>query len=193
MYHLGVRSKRKALKDPRLEMTGWRHSLGTIRGREHQRTQREDVLKEINGFTVADHKQLTHIKDLKNDGTTACGAWIYCGVFPEEDRNRAQEKRLERSARPRLGILLAERLPHHLQPRVCASRWQALERAQEAGLVGIEAKKQWTGLDTPDYEKEMHPTPHPTSGTATAPKLSAEQDRSLCIRTASVGRTSRAA
>src|SRR2546430_7252640 len=30
--------------------------------------------------------------DLKNDGSTACGAWIYCGVFPEENRNRANER-----------------------------------------------------------------------------------------------------
>src|SRR5207248_1372207 len=48
----------------------------------------ESVLKEINGYTVADHKQLKHIQALKNDGSTACGAWIYCGVFPEDEKKR---------------------------------------------------------------------------------------------------------
>src|SRR5205807_10093 len=32
-------------------------------------------------------------KKLKADGSTACGCWIYCGVFPEENRNRARSRR----------------------------------------------------------------------------------------------------
>ena len=32
--------------------------------------------------------------ELKDDGTTACGCWIYSGVFPEPGRNRASERKL---------------------------------------------------------------------------------------------------
>jgi formate dehydrogenase major subunit len=39
------------------------------------------VLKEINGYHVASGKPITGFGDLKADGSTACGAWIYSGVF----------------------------------------------------------------------------------------------------------------
>ena len=46
-----------------------------------------------------------------------------------------------------------------------------------------ESKRQWTGLDTPDYDKDTA-TRHRTqpSGTAAERKLSAEQDHSLSSR-----------
>ncbi len=62
----------------------------------------------------------SHIKDLKNDGSTACGGWIYCGVFPQARTAIAPRTRSERLLRPRLGIRLAQRLPNHLQPRLGA-------------------------------------------------------------------------
>ena len=47
------------------------------------------VLKEINGTTWPDAKPVSGFKDLKADGSTACGCWIYSGVFPEEGKNLA--------------------------------------------------------------------------------------------------------
>jgi len=39
------------------------------------------VLKEMNGYTVADGRPVKGFGDLKDDGSTACGAWIYSGVY----------------------------------------------------------------------------------------------------------------
>jgi formate dehydrogenase major subunit len=39
------------------------------------------VLKEINGVQVATGRPLSGFGELKADGSTACGAWIYTGVF----------------------------------------------------------------------------------------------------------------
>jgi formate dehydrogenase major subunit len=39
------------------------------------------VLKEMNGYHVPSGKPLESFSDLKADGSTACGAWIYSGVF----------------------------------------------------------------------------------------------------------------
>jgi formate dehydrogenase major subunit len=39
------------------------------------------VLKEMNGYIVATGKPVKGFGDLQADGTTACGAWIYSGVF----------------------------------------------------------------------------------------------------------------
>ncbi|NTU78301.1 MAG: molybdopterin-dependent oxidoreductase [Chloroflexales bacterium] len=47
------------------------------------------ILKEINGFTWADKKPLASFADLKDDGTTACGAWIYSGIFAPTADNPA--------------------------------------------------------------------------------------------------------
>jgi len=41
------------------------------------------VLKEINGRDLTTGQLLKKYKSLKNDGTTASGCWIYCGVHPE--------------------------------------------------------------------------------------------------------------
>jgi formate dehydrogenase major subunit len=39
------------------------------------------VLKEINGYEVATGRPVRGFGDLKADGSTACGAWIYSGVY----------------------------------------------------------------------------------------------------------------
>ena len=49
------------------------------------------VAKEINGYTVADKKQLANFLGLKDDGATASGCWIYSGFYPgpEKKDNKA--------------------------------------------------------------------------------------------------------
>ncbi len=52
-------------------------------------TTAEDVLKEINGYAVRDNPAtglkkgdlIRKVSDLKSDGSTSSGAWIYAGVF----------------------------------------------------------------------------------------------------------------
>jgi formate dehydrogenase major subunit len=41
----------------------------------------ERVLREINGYDVATGAPLASFADLKDDGSTACGAWIYTGIY----------------------------------------------------------------------------------------------------------------
>lgn len=55
------------------------------------------ILQEINGYTWADKKLLSSFLQLKDDGATACGAWIYTGIYvptPEhpEGFNRAASR-----------------------------------------------------------------------------------------------------
>jgi formate dehydrogenase major subunit len=40
------------------------------------------VAKEINGYIWSDKDQMESFMDLKDDGSTACGNWIYCGSYP---------------------------------------------------------------------------------------------------------------
>ncbi|MCW2958200.1 MAG: molybdopterin-dependent oxidoreductase, partial [Solirubrobacterales bacterium] len=43
----------------------------------------EDVLREINGYEVATGAPVPGFAELKADGSTACGCWIYSGVFAD--------------------------------------------------------------------------------------------------------------
>src|SRR4051812_19883513 len=43
----------------------------------------EAVLKEINGYDVATGEPLPGFAQLKSDGSTACGCWIYSGVYAD--------------------------------------------------------------------------------------------------------------
>jgi formate dehydrogenase major subunit len=44
------------------------------------------ILKEINGYHVASGVPVSGFGDLKDDGSTACGAWIYSGIFAPNAR-----------------------------------------------------------------------------------------------------------
>ena len=158
VYHLGRRIKDKAKNDRRSRNAGlnaltWDYPLEG----EEREPKVSEVLKEINGWTVADHKQLPHIQNLRNDGSTACGAWIYCGVYPEEGRNRADE----RNPKDLLGHGWGYAWPNDC--RIIYNRASARPDgkpwSERKKLVWWdEAKKEWTGLDNADYKKDLAPT-----------------------------------
>ncbi|MDQ6887178.1 MAG: molybdopterin-dependent oxidoreductase [Gemmatimonadota bacterium] len=52
-----------------------------------------EFLREINGWTIADKTLLKTFADLKDDGSTASGAWIYTGVTPSPGVNRAAARK----------------------------------------------------------------------------------------------------
>ena len=61
----------------------------------------EKVLMEINGHRLDETdprtgrpRLVSGYSELKDDGTTACGCWVYSGVFPEPGRNRADERKI---------------------------------------------------------------------------------------------------
>ena len=63
------------------------------------------MLKEINGYyvkspdqqdgktsTLRDAPHVPGFTVLKSDGSTACGSWIYSGVYPEPGKNLARAR-----------------------------------------------------------------------------------------------------
>ena len=114
IYHLGRRLKAKAAqsthpRDLPLKSLTWNYST-------HGPTAEpdvEEVLAEINGCTWQDRKPIKSYKELKADGSTACGCWIYCGVMPEPGRT-GRTSVLRAIIWARLGIRMAERLQGHL-------------------------------------------------------------------------------
>ena len=154
----GQKAPRKGSQDSSARNAGLRALTWDypVEGRDGE-PDSEAVLKEINGYTIADRKQIAHIKDLKNDGSTACGAWIYCGVFPEENRNRANE----REPKDLLGHGWGFAWPNDC--RIIYNRASARPDGQpwseRKKLVWWDAEqKKWTGTDVPDFTEDMDPS-----------------------------------
>ncbi len=157
MYHLGRRIKGKALQDSRQRNEGLRALTWDypVKGAAADPDD-EVVLKEINGYSLPDRKQLEHIQQLAKDGSTACGAWIYCGVYPKENYNRANE----RNPKDLLGHGWGFAWPNDC--RIIYNRASARPDgkpwSERKKLVWWdEEKKEWTGLDNPDYKKNLAP------------------------------------
>jgi formate dehydrogenase major subunit len=51
------------------------------------------VLREINGYMTAEpHQHLPGFAALKDDGSTTCASWIYCGCYPAPDQNMSARR-----------------------------------------------------------------------------------------------------
>ncbi len=161
MYHLGRRLKEKAKQDPRPRNAGlsaltWNYS---VEGRM-QEPKVEEVLQEINGYQVADHTLVSGFNELKADGSTACGCWIYSGVFPRTDENRANQ----RNSQDLLGHGWGFAWPS--DRRVLYNRASARPDgrpwSERKKLVWWdEQNKEWTGLDVPDFTRTKAPNYQP--------------------------------
>jgi formate dehydrogenase major subunit len=117
------------------------------------------VLREINGYVTGNpSRHLEGFDKLKDDGSTTCASWIYCGVYPAPDQNLAAKKQADPP-----GVNDSERNWGWAWP---ANRRVLYNRAS-ADLNGkpwSERKKwvwwdgkQWTGYDTPDFALTKSP------------------------------------
>ena len=155
MYHLGRRLKEKARREPRPRNAGlnaltWKYKT---HGR-HADPDAEEILREINGYTVADRNQVENYQKLKNDGSTACGCWIYSGIFPDENKANKREPK------DFLGHGWAFSWPNDV--RILYNRASARPDgkpwSERKKLVWWdEANKKWAGTDTPDFPQTKAP------------------------------------
>ena len=108
-------------------------------------------------------KQITGFHELAADGSTACGCWIYSGVFPERHRNRARE----RQARTALGHGWGFAWPadRRILYNRASARPDGRPWSERKKLVWWdEAAQRWTGLDTPDCVATHAPSYVPPEG-----------------------------
>jgi len=123
------------------------------------------VLREINGYTIDDLKSVDGFTALKDDGSTACGCWIYSGCFKDETNQTARRR------------------PHWEQNWVAPEwgwAWPSNRRvlynrasADPAGVPWSDKKRliwwdpnlqKWVGEDTPDFILDRAPNFRPASG-----------------------------
>jgi formate dehydrogenase major subunit len=62
------------------------------------------VAKEINGYDLTSGRLLSSFTQLKNDGTTSSGNWIYCGSYPEKGNMAARRDLSQTPAQSNIGL-----------------------------------------------------------------------------------------
>ena len=165
IYHLGRRLKQlyAGSTEPRdrgIQALTWDYP---VRG-PRQEPDAEVVLREINGYTVADRKQLPSFKEIKDDGSTACGGWMYCGVFPEEGVNKARSRKPDKPGGPGSHPDWAFSWPANrrtLYNRASADP-EGRPWSERKKMIWWDAEKgEWTGTDVPDFTKDLPPDHRP--------------------------------
>jgi len=120
----------------------------------------ERIVKEINGYTVADGKLLPHYNQLRADGSTASGCWIYTGIMPEEGQNRARSRQADDRASLGWGYAWPanERV---LYNRASADPEGHPWSERKAWIWWDAAQGRWTGHDIPDFPATKPPDYQP--------------------------------
>jgi formate dehydrogenase major subunit len=131
----------------------------------HHEPDAEAVLREISGWRVADKTQLSGYTELRDDGSTACGCWIYCGCFKEGVNQTARRKpgREQSWVAPQWGWAWPDNR-RILYNRASADPEGRPWSARKAYVWWDESRKQWTGHDTPDFVKDRPPSYRPHKG-----------------------------
>ncbi|HYF07165.1 MAG TPA: molybdopterin dinucleotide binding domain-containing protein, partial [Acetobacteraceae bacterium] len=120
----------------------------------------EAVLREINGYRFSDGGRLGSFQDLKDDGSTACGTWIYAGVFPEAGKNLARARVPDGPDGPGTHLNWGFAWPANrrtLNNRASADPAGNPWSERKALIRWDEAKGEWVGPDVPDFTKDKRP------------------------------------
>ncbi|MDX6307241.1 MAG: formate dehydrogenase major subunit [Nocardioidaceae bacterium] len=164
-YHLGRRIRQKLagstdpMDRPLLDLV-WQYPEEG----EEREPSAAAVLREING-TGPDGAALSAYTELKPDGSTKCGCWIYCGVYADEVNQAARRKpgREQSWVAPEWGWawpanrrILYNRASADPDGRPWSEGKAYVWWDEEAG--------KWTGHDVPDFIPDREPHHVPEEG-----------------------------
>ncbi len=165
VYHLGRRIREKLADsgDPRdraVKELAWAYATSG----PHQDPSADQVLREINGIDDKG-KAVGTYADLKNDGSTASGCWLYTGSYADEENKPARKV----PGYEQNWIAQKWGWAWPLNRRILYNRASADPKgepwSERKKLVWWDpAKAKWDGYDNPDFQEEKPPTFVPEDG-----------------------------
>jgi formate dehydrogenase major subunit len=172
-FHLGriIRQKLAGSTDPRdrplLDLTWGYPTEGPL-----DEPSAEAVLAEISG-TKSDGSPLSAYTELKDDGSTSSGCWIYCGVYADGINHAARRK--PGSEQDWVAAEWAWAWPANrriLYNRASADPDGRPWSERKAYVWWDEESGEWTGHDVPDFELHKRPDYQPPDGARAQDALS---------------------
>lgn len=122
-------------------------------------------MKEINGYTIADDKVVKDFQELKGDGSTACGCWIFSGIMPQEGKNLSKSRTPDTYVSPNWGFswpanrhILYNRASADPDGKPWSERKKYIWWDAEHDNGEDKKKGKWVGLDVPDFPPTKAPT-----------------------------------
>jgi formate dehydrogenase major subunit len=119
------------------------------------------ILREINGYYTGDpNKHVAGFADLKDDGSTTCASWIYCGVFPAPGQNRSANRKPDPPDAPggaQLGWGYTWPANRRIMYNRASADLQGKPWSERKKYIWWEGQK-WTGYDVPDFAATKPPT-----------------------------------
>jgi formate dehydrogenase major subunit len=166
-YELGKRLKQLYAgstlpRDEGFKNLVWDYESDDPDDRQKGEPSSEKILKEINGYYSDDPaRHIAGPEDLKDDGSTSCASWIYCGVFPSPTENRSANRAADppdvRGAQLGWGFAWPSNR-RILYNRVSADPQGRPWSERKKYIWWDEAQGKWTGLDVPDFPENKSPT-----------------------------------
>ena len=169
MHHLTKRVKAHHADSTRARDWGIRHLMWDYPEHGAQaEPSAEAVLREINGYKTGSGAPLNGFTELRSDGSTASGCWIYCGVYAD-GINQARRREPGDLDTPGGWVSPEWGWAWPANRRILYSR----ASADPEGCPWSEAKRyvwwdeesgRWTGYDVPDFPVDKRPDYQPEPG-----------------------------
>jgi formate dehydrogenase major subunit len=165
VYHLGrkLRAKLAGSDDPRdrplLELA-WQYATSG----PYDEPSADQVLREINGVGP-DGKALGTYADLRTDGSTSSGCWIYCGSYADEENRPARKTPGQRQNWIASDWGWAWPLNRRTLYNRASADPEGKPWSERKRLVWWDpAEQKWTGEDNPDFQVDKPPSYVPPNG-----------------------------
>ena len=168
-----------------------RPDVGLPDGGQIEEPSAEAVLREINGCDDEGQRSPAY-KQLKDDGSTACGCWIYCGVYADE-RNQAARRKPHgsRTARRSSGAGRGRRTGGSSTTAPRPTRPASRGPSASATSGGTRSRASGRAHDAPDFDADKRPDYEPPDGAEGRDAIARRRIRSSCRPTAAAGSTRR--
>ena len=159
IYHLGRKIREKLAdssvpRDEPIQDLTWEYPTEG----EHDDPDAQAVLREIGGVDLTADEALPGYTSLKDDGTTACGCWIYSGCYAEEVNQTARRKSGDEQSWVAPEWAWAWPMNRRIIYNRASADPEGRPWSQRKAYVWWDPDEgQWTGHDVPDIKADKPP------------------------------------